>query len=121
MLRRFNYRYVPSPWFSFLVNHDKRCYCQPDAILLKPSGTEVTIIEIKLKHTTQSYFQIENLYRPVLDKFFKYSKIKTATVVRWYDPETEFPEGIKTRLCENLDFVKQNELAVHIWRPKARK
>lgn len=110
--------YVPSPWFYFKeVGVDKPRWCQPDGILFDLMAGRITIVECKLQHTSDAWWQLRWLYLPVVSKAFTTDKWNFAVVevVKWYDPATCFPEKVKMR-PDVLD-VCPNEFGVHIWKP----
>jgi hypothetical protein len=78
------------------------------------SGQRAIILEIKLKHTPDAYFQLTNLYLPLLRRYFDrpgYS-LACAEVCRWFDPWTAFP--CRVRQLERLEDAKPDSFGVHI-------
>jgi hypothetical protein len=82
-------------------------------LLLDIERRKVLIIEIKYSHTSDAFWQMENVYCPVVKRFFPEGwGISTVEVVKWYDPSVVCPR--KVTLRESLLDVKPNEFAVHI-------
>jgi hypothetical protein len=90
-------------------------YCQPDGLLVLPARNILLIVEVKYSHTADAYWQLENLYVPVLRCFLGPAnpwQIATCEVVKWFDPSTAFPTRLA--MCEDLTQVRVNAFNVHI-------
>ena len=115
--------YVPSPWFCFSSVHtrDKYRYCQPDGLLFDPRRGVLTIIEFKLKHTPNAWWQTRHLYQPVVQKLFPSDlwTISICEVVKWLDPHTTFPERFNYAHSP-LD-VPPGGFGVHVLKPRRRR
>jgi len=110
--------YIPSLWLLFQeVGRDRPRWCQPDGLLFLPYTGQITIVECKLQHTSDAYWQLKWLYLPVIAKAFPgtHWKFGLCEVVKWYDPATQFPEPV--RLRASVSDVTPFEIGVHIWRP----
>lgn len=81
-------------WFEFedMAGHG---YCQPDLILVRPEW--VLVLEAKLSWVAEGHTQIEQLYRPVLEKTFQ-RKVIGVVVTKVLKPET--PRNL---VCGNLE------------------
>lgn len=118
----FGPAYLPSVWFSYrrLSSPKTTNFAQPDAFLLDLSRGLCTIIEVKYNHTADAYFQLNDKYLPLLDKFF-HAKEKAlwsfalCEVVYWYDKFVDFP--CRVALRDDIRKVRPGEFGVHIWRP----
>ena len=109
--------YASSPWFRF---RSKGCarfyYCQPDGLDFDINRGLITIVEFKLQHTSNAWWQTRKLYEPVVKYVFgdiwEYAVIE---IVKWYDPHTSFPENI--RLTPDLSFknILPGKFHLHIW------
>ena len=95
-------------------------YCELDGFIFRLASAHITIIEIKLSHTADAWWQMRRLYQPALEKMFPPSiwAYSALEIVRWYDPRVAFPEPI--RLVGSPDELRPNEFGVHIWKPKRR-
>lgn len=112
--------YMPGPWFRYTTTDEpgRKNYAQPDGILIDVVSGQITIVEVKYNHCAEAYFQLVEKYLPIVKKFFNNSEIwtyATLEVVYWYDVAVAFPTTPKLRA--NLEDVRPDELAVHIWRP----
>lgn len=96
---------------------DKPRWCQPDGLLFLPYIGQITIVECKLQHTSDAYWQLRWLYLPVIAKAFPATEWNygVCEVVKWYDPAVHFPERVKLR--KDVRSTKPNEFGVHIWKP----
>lgn len=109
--------YVSKLWFEYVENgRYKARYCQPDGILFDFYNRKITVVEVKLQHTADAWWQLKHLYIPVLTKVFppdiwEYAMVE---VVKWYDRAIPFPEPVK--LVSNIQSLSCGEFGVHIWR-----
>lgn len=105
--------YWASQWFAYSIADDVR-YCQPDGLLYLREKNLFVIVEIKYSHCTEAYWQLENLYVPVMKKWMEQSRlnIATAEVVKWYDPAVAYPR--KPSLVESLGDCRTDKFSVHI-------
>ena len=111
--------YVASPWFLFKeAGRETPRWCQPDGLLFLPYSGQIIIVECKLKHTSDAWWQLKMLYLPVIAKAFPEHlwKYGLCEVVRWYDPDVFFPEAI--RLIPDVAKVGPKDFGVHICRGK---
>ena len=111
---RYGDLYVRSPWFHFLSTTWR--WCQPDGLLVDIARGKITIIEIKLKHTSDAWWQTRRLYEPVVKKVFPPSiwSYAVAEVVRWYDGDVAFPEHFT--FVPDPRHVPVGSLGIHILR-----
>lgn len=110
--------YVASPWFRFgELGKTRDRWCQPDGLLFLPQEGLVIIVEAKLQHTSDAWWQTKWLYLPVLAKAFSCGgwSFGICEVVKWYDPAVVFPE--KHRLKAAVVMVQSGDFGVHIWKP----
>lgn len=108
--------YIPSLWFEFRENGRYRTrFCQTDGILFDLYNRRLTIVEVKLQHTVDAWWQLRHLYLPVLTKVFPPDLWEYAIVevVRWYDKAVAFPEPVK--LVGDIQSLACGEFGVHIW------
>lgn len=114
--------YLPSPWFKYRRSSapDRENFAQPDGICPDVNRGIIFLIEIKIKHTPDSYFQLLDKYVPLLDRFFngrdRLWKIAPIEVCRWYDPHTAYP--CKVTRIERLFDAQPKDLSVHVCRPE---
>lgn len=110
--------YIASPWFKFgYAGSDKARWCQPDGLLIQARHLLITIVEFKLRHTPDAWWQTQRLYLPVISHIFppKLWSYNICEVVKWYDSATMFPE--EHRLAASPLILEPNEFGVHIYRP----
>lgn len=108
-------RYMASPWLKFFAEGKWR-WCQPDGLLFDLKRGRITIVEVKYQHTSDAWWQVRQLYQPVLEQIFPKNlwEYDACEVVKWYDPVTLFPERVvlAQEVC-----MKHPAFKVHIWRP----
>lgn len=112
---RYGAMYLPSPWIKFFADGKWR-WCQPDGLLFVPQSGRVIIVEVKYQHTSDAWWQVRQLYQPVLE-FMLLPELWTfeaCEVVKWYDPAVYFPE--RHVLAGEID-MKHKDFKVHIWKP----
>lgn len=119
MEERFEGFYVPHAWFQFKeIGKEKTRWCQPDGLLFAPRLRRIYIVETKLKHTPDAWWQLKQLYLPVVASLFppdqwEYCLIE---VTKWYDPAIRFPE--KVTMCPDVLSVQPGDFGVHIWKAR---
>lgn len=114
LLELFHDSYLPSPWFSFINDRSPKLrFCQPDGLLFDPWRGICTLVEVKLKHTPLAWWQMRQLYAPVVQAALgaKWT-IHTVEVVRWFDPSVATPQ--RPRLRSRILDAAAGEFAVHI-------
>ena len=117
LLQRYPNAYVPGPWLRFSTG-GKMKWCQPDGLLFDIRQGLIIIVEIKYNHTSDAWWQLWELYLPVVRKMFpeKLWRIQTLEIVKWYDAVIPWPIGI--RLAEEPHSLPRTDLTcVHIWKP----
>ncbi|NIS77766.1 MAG: hypothetical protein GTO00_09170 [Deltaproteobacteria bacterium] len=116
--KEFPLYFVSGPWFNF-INDERmeRQWCQPDGLLVDILQGLVTIVEVKLRHTSDAWWQTRHLYEPVMRRFFdeRLWKFNVLEIVRWYDPDVRFPERYK--MVGGVDELEPGKFGVHIWKP----
>jgi hypothetical protein len=75
-----------SPWFCYLDDSARRQYCQPDLLFDEGPAKRVVICEVKLRWHPDAWWQIERLYKPVLQKVFPDRTLVSLCVTRSFDP-----------------------------------
>lgn len=105
--------YLPSPWIKFGPGQR---YCQPDGLLFQPEAGRITIVEVKYQHTPLAWWQLLQLYAPVVAKLFPKQlwKLDVCEVVKWYDAGAVFP--VKPILAAQVHMPIEL-FKVHIYRP----
>lgn len=100
-------------WLSYFAGERVR-YCQLDGLLLLPEKRQLVVVEVKYSHCTEAYWQLENLYLPIVRCWMKNSKLQIATaeVVKWYDPAVVYPR--KPTLVEELELCRPDKFSVMI-------
>lgn len=128
---QFGSDYAVNPCLHFRDDSGWRT-CIPDGIVARPGSRPrdryCIIFEIKLQHCPEAWWQLEKLYRPVLEAFKRPAQhtstgwqtwtIFCCEVCRSYDPVMPFP--VKTRLIEDIEAYVRDpfpEFGVFVWRP----
>jgi hypothetical protein len=89
-------------------------WCQPDALILQPRDGLLTIVEVKYQHTPDAWWQLRELYLPVVSLAFGPDwRIAMLEVVKWYDPHVSFPET--PLLTPDPLRPPHGRIGVHIW------
>lgn len=86
------------PWFTFRDAFGLR-WCQPDILIEFAYGN--LIIEAKHNHTTDAWFQLRQLYEPVIAKALD-ATVRCLVVTEHFDPAVVWPEDFD--LLEPKDF-----------------
>lgn len=103
--------WTPGAWICYLCGLEEYpLYCQLDGFL--SFGDKIVLVEVKYNHCVDSYFQLLDVYLPLMRHLFPGKSISVCEVVKWYDPSTAFPVSIK--LQKDLEKCGENEFSVHI-------
>jgi len=106
--------YIASPWLTFVDVSGRLHWCQPDGFLIDIKKGQIIIIEMKIKHTSDSWWQLWYLYLPVMKAIFPTFEFRVLEVVKWFDPQVVFPDFCMT---ENILYPpKAPHTGVHILR-----
>jgi hypothetical protein len=116
----FEGSYIPSPWFRYRVAAApaRWNWAQPDGIALNPNEGIVYVMEIKLKHTPEAFFQLLDKYIPILTCWLGTSpgwRFAPIEVCYWYDPKIAFPTRVV--LQEDPRKARPHQFSVNICRP----
>lgn len=111
--------YVPGPWLRYYSSSRGESFCQPDGWIIDLERGVITIVEIKLRHTSTAWWQLRQLYEPVTQRLFGTELWDYAVleVCRWFDPATVFPEQVIK--CSSPARAPDSGFGVHIWRGSA--
>jgi hypothetical protein len=113
---RYGSAYIPSPWFQYQEREETRVrYCQPDGLLFERKLQQITIVEVKLRHTDKAWWQLRHKYGPILQHIYPWMRIAFCEVVQWYDVAIPFPEAIELR--PRVGLARPDEIQVTIWKP----
>lgn len=118
LLKRYPDSYVASPWLCFKDRTRKahHSWCQPDGWLIDLQRGLITIMEVKLSHTSDAWWQIRHLYEPVTRALFGSEwRYAACEVTRFCDPNVRFPEDIT--LTPDPAMLWDGAFGVHVWRP----
>lgn len=98
------------------VDRTGRHFCIPDGILLQ--GNSAVVFEVKLSHTLRAYWELVNLYRPVVELALG-CKVRIAEITQSYDPSAPIPSVNHRPFGTVSDFLESgvNE-GVILWRPQ---
>lgn len=109
----FELRFFPSQWIVY-GSGGKTHWAQLDGLLLLEDPARVVILEVKLSHTAQAYWQVENLYRPLVQYLFRRSnrRVCAVEITKWYDCAVAFP--CRPRLLPSILAASEREFGVHI-------
>lgn len=110
--------YFPSPWIHFYSEgYPRMRWCQPDGVLFDFKNGIITIVEVKYNHTPLAWWQLNELYLPLVSFIFgdELWTYRLAEWVLWYDPATPFPG--EHHLRPELELIKPHEVGVKIWKP----
>lgn len=111
------------PWFRFAEKGGYLRWCQPDA-LLRTEAADI-IFEVKSRFTSDAYYQLRQLYAPVVERAFRAKAVRLVNIVRSFDPSVPFPEPhlhlealTLSSICGQppLGAAQSLPISVHVWR-----
>jgi len=94
---------------SFQEVHRHAAYSRPqtaipDGFLLSRDGKSLGILEVKLRHSTDAWFQLNKFYLPLVRRVAGSSLVlRTVEICRYYDPGVKLPK--EKRILDELDQV----------------
>ena len=111
--------FVPGPWIVFDDSKRRVRWCQPDGLLFDVRRGRVTVIEAKHSHCAQAWFQLFQLYIPVVCLLFPPPSwsVVGIEIVRWFDPHTATPVAAIKRA--NVLDALEGQFCVHIFKPRS--
>lgn len=119
MTARCGPMYVQSPWFVYKEHGTNGPrWCQPDGLLIDIERGVIYILEAKLKHCAQAWWQLFWRYIPVIRTAFCPNgefTIVPVEVCRYFDPATRVPQ--KPRHCSTLGAARPNDFNIYQWSP----
>lgn len=110
-----NFVVIPAQWFSFLDGPEEKLrWCQIDCFAADPLSGRLCLFEFKLRHCADSWWQLTQLYQPVLECIFPPGvwNYRLIEVCRWFDPTTYYP--VVPNLLREIPKAKGNCVNVHI-------
>lgn len=108
--------YRTSPWLAFTDETGER-RCSPDGIFFDKRTGVACVVEIKLQHMPEAWFQLRKLYEPVVKRLYPNSQVSVVEIVKSFDPSMPFPEEI-ILLTSFEDLLHQPEkFGVLCWKP----
>lgn len=91
----------------------------PDGIIFGRLPDRITIMECKLRHSTDAWNQLAHLYLPVLREAFPNYRIKLLEVCRYFDPNVVLPTDYEiVRSLEDFEARPISKFGIHIYNPK---
>lgn len=112
---RGNKLYAPAMWIHYIAELTAG-WAQPDGLLLDFDRMMITIIEIKLRHTSDAWWALRRLYEPLIRHLFgtKWS-YSVCEVCRWFN-RGDWPEP--PTMCAEPAGLIVNGFGIHIWSDK---
>lgn len=108
--REYGPLWTAGQWFCYqAASFDTVKYCQVDGLL---DSANLIVVEIKIRHVAEAYFQLYNLYLPVVQAAYPIRSVALCEVTKWYDPFTAFPGPVK--LVEGVHLAQPGTFSVHI-------
>lgn len=96
---RYGSRFVPQLPIFFQeemtadLRRGQRGKAIPDGLLFSPDWKSVCIVEIKLRHSGDAWWQMNRFYRPIVEKALGGAfEVRTMEVVQNYDPRVKLPQ-----------------------------
>ena len=108
--------FQPSRWMSFQGEGGRRRFCQVDGLLAEGA---LAIFEVKLRFTSDAYFQLSQLYKPVVEAIYGRSVESLVVVCKYFDPATPFPSPIYHVSSLDLSALRgipRERVGVYTWR-----
>jgi hypothetical protein len=90
---RFGERFSTGVPISFQEFGGKPGYAIPDGMLLSPCGKQLLVVEIKLRHLGDAYYQLNEFYLPILRRALRGTlELRALEICQHYDPAIRLPK-----------------------------
>lgn len=104
------------PWLEFVDRSGKR-WCQPDIVIEDSATNSCLVGEVKYQHTGDAWWQLSELYAPVLAVALPGVALKLVEICHWFDAAAPWPTHL--RLVPTLGDVEAGRgVATFIYNPK---
>lgn len=87
------WKLLRSPWFAYCDGRPGRHYCQPDIVLDWHGGFAI-VVETKIAWTSDAWWQLRDLYLPVLASTKRWEKVIPLCITRSFDPHIPVPGSV---------------------------
>lgn len=87
---QFGNSFISGIPFRFSTVYSAFNVCIPDGLLI--SGDRIIILEMKLRHTADAWWQLKKLYKPVVEKALN-KNTRLLEICKYYEPEVRVPES----------------------------
>lgn len=114
LFRQFNASFCPSQWFCFSNDDDARRYCQTDGLIVQ--GDQILLVEVKIRWTASAWWQLRELYLPVIRAAFGPKHVALLAVTKTFDPAIHIPEPVEfVEKLQDFEFWSERKVHVHLW------
>lgn len=118
---RYPLNYGPMQWIRYIeAGCNRTLWRQPDGLYLDLHRGLIIIVEVKLKHVTESWWKMRYVYEPLVRHIFgpdfKYAIVE---VCRWRDANIQWPEP-SVRVTD-LSLMQPREAGIHVWEGTGRR
>lgn len=111
---KFEAVYLPEPGIRFRDNSGFRV-CYPDGLFIRAASA--VIVEIKIQHMPEAWWQLRKLYEPVVKILFPTTPTHVLEIVKTFDAAMPFPEEVDVvGNPENFLYIPNEKFGVSIWR-----
>lgn len=104
------------PWFEFRTMGEGLRRAQPDVMLLR--ANHVLLCEIKAQHTTAAWWQLRELYEPLVRFHWPVHHVSVCEICNTFDASVRLPEAVElVRDFDELLALSDSNYHVLPWRP----
>lgn len=115
LAERYDGQYMPGPWIQFQSGTSSVWRpVQPDGLIIDVNLGRITIVEIKLRHTKRAWWQLRQLYQPVVRHAFKSAdwEIGICEVFKWFHVGERMPEKFQQVVNPGQRTTKEDGFAI---------
>ena len=91
--KKFKGKVLSNVWIGYESFGEVRV-CSPDHLIIDVESGFITIVECKLTHIGTAYYQMVNLYLPVLKALFPGFELRGIEFCKNFDRSVSYPVGI---------------------------
>ena len=86
-------RFVSNPILEF-IQGSRRQRAIPDALLFSADWKSILVVECKLRHTADAFYQMQGFYLPLVSRAFPSFRVCTLELCKFYDPVVRLPRSV---------------------------
>lgn len=88
----FGNQVVSNSWISYFDESNGDRICSPDHLIIDVKAGVVTVVECKLSHTANAWYQLNDVYAPVIKFLFPGFDVRLIEICKNYERSISYPQ-----------------------------